>query len=117
MNPWPLDGLCFRITGLNEDGRYVDLVQGTNPTITFSNHGVRVETGCNRLSGPYEIDAQRRLLTQLMRTLIGCDKARTRQEERIAQVVSNDPAIELIDGVLILRGDRLTIEAVREQNP
>lgn len=48
---------------------------------------------------------------------MGCDKARTHQEERLAQLVSNDPVIELANGNLILRGDRLEIEAVPDKVP
>ena len=113
MDPWALDGLSFSITGIVDSGERVTLVEGSVPTITFSNHGLRVETGCNRLNGPYEINSAGRLVTSPLKTLRGCGKALTRQEERIAQVFSSDPLVELAGGNLTLRSDRIVIEAAQ----
>lgn len=113
VDPWSLDGLSFSITGIVDDGVHVRLVEGSLPTVTFSNHGLRVETGCNSLNGPYEINSGGYLVANpLVKTLRGCGKALSRQEERIAGVFSSSPLVELSGGTLRLRSGRVVIEAV-----
>ena len=113
VDPWSLDGLSFSITGIVDDGVRVRLIEGSLPTVTFSNHGLRVETGCNSLNGPYEINSGDQLVANpLAKTLRGCGKALSRQEERIAGVFSSSPLVELRGGTLSLRSGRVVIEAV-----
>lgn len=117
VDRWPLDGFSFSVTGIVDDGVPVTLVEGSLLTITFSSYGLRVETGCNPLIGPYEIDSEGRLVTNPLKTLRGCGKALTRQEERIVRVFSSHPLVELTGGTLTLRSDRVVIEAVRDRIP
>jgi len=113
VDPRALDGRSFSITGIVDNGERVPLVEGSVPTITLSNHGLRVETGCNQLNGPYEINSRGQLVTSPLKTLRGCGKALTRQEKLIAQVFCSDPVVELTGETLTLRCDQIVIEAAK----
>jgi META domain len=72
-----LVGHRFRLTTITENDRPVPIVDGTEPTLSFTSDRLEAETGCNRLWGDYEVDVEGRFLSgEIRQTLIGCGMER-----------------------------------------
>jgi heat shock protein HslJ len=105
-------GREFRVTAIMEDGKDVPLVEGTDPTLSFTADRFHAETGCNRLLAHYEIDNQGRLVAaEIRQTLIGCDRDRLLQEDRIRRALAGHPIMELEGSSLTLTSSSLVLFA------
>jgi heat shock protein HslJ len=110
--PYGLVGHTFRITAIVEDQKDVPIVEGTEPTLTFTADKFHVETGCNRLLAEYEVDDEGRLVAgQIRQTLMSCSRDRLLQEDRIRRALAAHPRLEVDADEITLRSAALVLVA------
>lgn len=71
------------------------LVSGTEVRISFVAGELRASAGCNSISGPYSLEGDRLSLPGYGVTGMGCDPARHAQDERLRELLSAKPVLEL----------------------
>jgi heat shock protein HslJ len=102
-------------TAITVAGELRPLVRGTRIRLMFADGTMNVEAGCNMLSFPVTIDADRFVTGEGLSTRIGCSPEREAQDEWIAEFFgSSDPGWVVARGALILTaGDsQIVFEAV-----
>lgn len=87
--PGPLAGRIWLSTAVTEAGARRPLVPGTRIRTTFSEGRLTVDAGCNMLSIPVVVQADRLITGQALSTLIGCSPEREAQDEWIAELLGN----------------------------
>jgi heat shock protein HslJ len=113
--PAPLTGRIWMSTAVTVAGAPRPLVYGTRIRMTFADGTLNVDAGCNMLSFPIAVEADRLVTGEPVSTLIGCSQEREAQDEWIAEFVGNgNPGWEVADGNLTLTaGDtKIVFEAL-----
>ena len=85
----PLAGRIWLSTAVTEAGAQRPLVPGTRIRTTFSAGTLTVDAGCNMLSIPVTVEADRLITGAALSTLIGCSPEREAQDEWIAESLGN----------------------------
>lgn len=85
----PLAGRIWLSTAVTEAGAQRPLVPGTRIRTTFSGGTLTVDAGCNMLSIPVTVQADRLITGAALSTLIGCSPEREAQDEWIAASLGN----------------------------
>lgn len=111
-------GHTFVSASYVRDGHSLRTVRGTELRITFADPRATDATvvatgGCNTSSGRFTIVAGRLVVRRISSTLIGCLDERPRQDALIDALLAHRPAIRIDGGMLVLRGDAITIRARR----
>lgn len=106
-----LDGRSFDVVTLG--GRRP--IAGSGAGIAFEQGRLAVATGCNGLSGSYEITADGRLRSpDLVQTQMACEPPLMRQEAALQRLVESQPRVALAGEALTLTGDDGTELVARE---
>lgn len=85
--PVGLDGRQFLSTAVTADGAPFALVAGTRVRITFfANGSLSAQAGCNTIGGDYTVDGNRLIFSGGSMTEMGCDAARSAQDNWLAAV-------------------------------
>lgn len=105
-----LKGRTFVATSLTEGGRPHPMVDGTELRLTFRDDQLRVEAGCNHLSGSYEIDGERLTVSRIGGTEMGCPEPLMEQDAWLAEVLAGDHRIRLAEHDLTLTAGDVVIE-------
>ena len=74
-------------------------------------HGVRLYTGCNALSGHYAVKGGRLLITRALVNQIACDAPLETQQMTLVRLVNGRPTIKLVGSRLTLTAGTTRIEA------
>ncbi len=99
----PLTGRTFLSEAITVDGAPFELVEGTRIRLELTDAEVRVNAGCNHLSGTLESTADGVLrIGQMGGTEMGCDQALHDQDDWLMELLTSSPAWSLA-------GDRLTL--------
>lgn len=96
-----LDGRSFAVTAL--DGRRP--IAGSGAGITFEDGRIAVTTGCNGISGPYELADGRLRAPDLTATTMACEPPLTEQEEALRTLLESRPRVTFGGATLTLTGD------------
>ncbi|WP_315560896.1 META domain-containing protein [Actinomyces gerencseriae] len=91
-----------------------DLVEGTRPSMVLDGRGIRIDSGCNTLSGRVGYSHGVLSAKDLTSTLIGCDPDRLAQEEWLTEFFSAGAEVALQGDTMTLTQDRVTLTLERE---
>ena len=94
-----------------------DLVEGTRPSMVLDGRGIRIDSGCNTLSGRVGYSHGVLSAKDLTSTLIGCDPDRLAQEEWLTEFFSAGAEVALQGDTMTLTQDRVTLTLERESSP
>lgn len=108
--PIGLDGREFWSVDVTENGATRLLVDGTRITLRFSGDSVGASAGCNSMGGQFTLDGGMLVVDGMGSTEMGCDPARHAQDEFVATVLTQRPAMTLDGDSLILATETVTIE-------
>jgi heat shock protein HslJ len=111
----PLTGRIWMSTAVTVAGVPRPLVYGTRIRMTFVDGTLNVDAGCNMLSFPVAVEADRLITGEPLSTLIGCSAEREAQDEWIAGLLGNgNPGWGMADDDLTLTsGDtEIVFEAI-----
>jgi heat shock protein HslJ len=75
---------------------------------------IGAEAGCNEAHSPYTIDEDTLFVSPLYPTLIGCDDARSEQDDWYFTFLESRPSLALAGHALVLEGDGTRIEYLDE---
>lgn len=64
----PLNGTSWELRSLGSEG----IVEGTNPTLEFSDGRVSGSAGCNSMGGDYQVNDNQLVIQELEMTLMAC---------------------------------------------
>lgn len=107
-----LAGRTFGIHTMTIRSRNVPILFEGAAYIDFqADHGVRVFTGCNPLTGRYAVKGDRLLISRALVTQIGCDAPRRQQEATLVRLVNGRPTMRLDGHRLTLTAGTTRIEA------
>jgi heat shock protein HslJ len=95
-------GRTFLSTGVTEDGRPRELVDGSRVTLAFEEGRLRASAGCNTMGGNYRLDGRSLVTDQLAMTEMGCPPALMDQDTWLADLLTSRPTLDL-------DGDELTL--------
>lgn len=88
-----------------------ELVPDTRIELRFEADAFSAAAGCNTIAGPLSVrDGALRTDDELMRTMIGCDAERERQDQWLHDLLSAGPELTLDGERLTLTGDDAAIE-------
>lgn len=106
-----LQGRTFLSTAVTENGQPRALVGGTRIRLFFpkDRSAISLSAGCNTMGGDARIDGGRLLVTQLGTTDMACDSARMQQDDWIAKLLADGPAIALGTDDLVLTRDTTVV--------
>ncbi len=99
-DPSSLEGAQF--TGTDAQGHA--LVEGSSLQVAFSDGTVSVHAGCNRLFGPYTVEAGVLRAPHLASTMMACDQPLMEQDTWVSGFLADGPTVALADGTLTLTG-------------
>ncbi|GAB3594146.1 hypothetical protein GCM10027446_17570 [Angustibacter peucedani] len=93
-------------TSVNDVRAPAPVVPGTVVRLTFDGEQLRVETGCNQLTGTAHVTDSTLEVEGLGGTEMGCDAPRTAQEKWVGEMLLAGPRLELSGPYLsLLWGD------------
>lgn len=99
-----ISGQVFLSRAVTEQGRPRQLVDGTRIRLKVTEKGeLRVQAGCNHMSGPVDTGGARLSTPGLSVTDMGCDKARHDQDQWLSGVLSSKPEWKYDGTTLTLR--------------
>jgi heat shock protein HslJ len=81
---WTADGI--------EDANR-DIVPGSTITLTFDNHAVAANAGCNILRGPAAINDDKLVVGKLASTMKACEESLQAQDEWLSSFLTSQPTI------------------------
>lgn len=90
------------------------LAPGTRLSLGFEDMEVGAHAGCNGARSPYTIDEDTLFVSPLYPTLIGCDDARSKQDDWYFTFLESRPSFELAGHRLVLQGGGTRIEYLDE---
>lgn len=105
-----LDGRTFVATSLTDGGRPRPLVEGTELRLAFRDDQLRIDAGCNHLSGGYGLDGDRLTVGQVGGTEMGCPEPLMEQDAWLADVLAGDLGLRLVEDDLTLTAGEVVIE-------
>jgi heat shock protein HslJ len=97
-----LDGRTFLSQSLTENGVDRARVSGTQIQLTFEGGSLRATAGCNTLGARYSVDGGVLVLVDGAQTAIGCDQARSAQDEWLFGALTKRPAVTVSADSLVL---------------
>ncbi|HLA16924.1 MAG TPA: META domain-containing protein [Candidatus Limnocylindrales bacterium] len=97
-----LDGREFLSTSVTEGGVIRQLVPGTRISLRFDDDQIGASAGCNIMGGTYRLDGGRLLVEGGAMTEMGCDEARSAQDNWLFGFLGSDPAARLTGNELVL---------------
>ena len=99
-----LVGITFISVSVVQNGSPFSLMTDTRLSLTFTRKG-RFSAGgaCNGMSGSYKIQGGLLLVSNMGKTLIGCDSKRSAQEVWYTNFLQSSPSISFDGDTLILR--------------
>src|SRR5262245_576548 len=71
-----------------------DIVPGSTITLTFDNHGVAANAGCNLLRGPAAITDDELVVGKLASTMKACEEPLQAQDEWLSSFLTSHPTIK-----------------------
>jgi heat shock protein HslJ len=80
--------------------------------LSFEYAGLSLDAGCNSISGPYSACDGRLCVSDLMRTLIGCDADRLAQDDWMSAFLRSSPRLIQQGPRLMLAGTEATLELI-----
>ncbi len=99
--PVELDGRSFVATELEG----LEIAEGSQVLITFTDGSMAVEAGCNTQTAGYEVTDGVLVLTgELASTMMACDEPLEAQDTFMADLVTSEPTVELDGDQLVLSG-------------
>lgn len=105
-----LDGRSFLSVSVTEDGKPKELAPKTRIGLRFADGSVQAETGCNQLGGEVSTDGGILTVNSMGGTEMGCDPARTAQEEWIGKLLQERPTWKLeADKLTLTRGSTVLL--------
>lgn len=105
-------GRTYLSTSVTENGEPKPLVGGTQLTLTFTADGISATAGCNTMVAAGGIHDGVLVLDQLAGTDMGCEPAVLAQEQWWAQFLMANPAVNVGDRALTLRGPAAEVAMV-----
>lgn len=94
-----LDGTSWIATTLTEHGQPRALAPGSQLRLDFADGRIKVDAGCNAISGSYRLSEESQLsVGDLSSTTMGCDQALMDQDTWVSQSVFNAPLLASVDG-------------------
>src|SRR3990172_6688727 len=87
-----LDGREFLSTSVTDGGAVRQLVPGTRISLRFDDDRIGASAGCNIMGGTYRLDGGRLLVEGGAMTEMGCDEARSAQDNWLFGFLGSDPA-------------------------
>lgn len=103
-----LDGRVF----LSEAVAGRELVPDTQVRLSFEDGRVGASAGCNSMGGPYELDGDQLVVTELSTTEMGCDPPRHDQDAWLAGVLQGRPTVAVDGDSLTLATADVTLRLV-----
>ena len=99
-----LDGRTFLSTAVSVAGADHALVDGTQIRLSFTDGQIGASAGCNIFGGSYRLADNRLLISGGAMTEMGCDDARSAQDEWLFTFLGSGPTVAL-------SGDELTLSS------
>lgn len=84
-------------------------VTGTTVSVSFSDSGFGFNAGCNSFGGAMSLDGNTLRVGGLGSTNIGCDAARSAQDDWLAEFFLSGPALELNGNALSIENSEATL--------
>jgi heat shock protein HslJ len=114
--PDSLRGQAFTSTVITEQGKQHPLVDGTSIQLRFTDDGRLVaNAGCNTMSGPVTLGANKVTTTDLSITEMGCDPQRHEQDQRLSSFLADAPSWRLEGENLVLRSANTELVLTQEK--
>lgn len=113
----PIVGHVFRSVSVEQDGRPMPLFDGTTVWFSIERQEFRMHSGCNGMSGPLRVSADRIRVPEIFQTSMGCGRERERRDELLVSFLFGDPEWQLLDDRLVLTQGRTTITLERDDLP
>lgn len=110
----PLEGRTFLSTDVRGEHQ---LVEGTQVRLTVEAGRLRIDAGCNSMSGELSLTGDRLVVGDLISTMMGCEPALMAQDEWVAAFFEAGPAFALDGPTLELTGDDATVLVFAEEEP
>jgi heat shock protein HslJ len=110
-SPVALDGHTYLSTEIEG----AELVPGTRVRLSFADGQLNGNAGCNIMGGVYSIDGDRLVTTQMSMTEMGCDEARSRQDEWLARFLSSSVTFALGADTLTLTDGTIRLTLLDEE--
>jgi len=97
------------------------LIDGQSPMsdaadMRFEKGEVRVLVGCNRMSGPWRISADRLVAGPLVQTEMACPAPAWDQEKAVGSLLASTPRIRVNEERMILQSSGHTAELIRVED-
>lgn len=97
-----LDGRAFLSTAVTVSGADRPLVDGTQIRLSFTDGQIGASAGCNIFGGSYRLSDNRLLISGGAMTEMGCDDARSAQDEWLFAFLGSGPTVALSGNELTL---------------
>lgn len=85
------------------------IVEGSEVVISFEDGMILVEAGCNSQRGSYEVDEGALVAGPLAATMMACDEALMAQDQLLAEILADQPAVTLDGDEMVLTTDSTTV--------
>jgi heat shock protein HslJ len=105
----PLSGHTFLSTSVTDDGVAHPLVEGTRIRLSFTDGKIGAAAGCNIYGGDYRLADGRILITGGSMTEMGCDDARSAQDDWLFTFLGTGPTYTLAGNDLTLTSNGTVI--------
>ena len=94
-----LDGTSWLATSVTEQGQPHALVSGSQVRIDFADGRIKVDAGCNTMSGSYRLSEDSELTVgDLASTAMGCEQALMDQDTWLSSSALAKPLVASVDG-------------------